>query len=98
MDRVPPLPRPRRPRQISSQPRPINRTGGDHTRGADRITTLDESQDDVVHHITGLDPVVELIDAPADCNAHLGVDVGLPWDRRDPYLAAEVPHGALRTG
>ncbi len=55
MGRVPPLPRPGRPEQIPHRPQPRNGTGG-HPSGTDRLNhQLEESHDDVVHHVPGLD-------------------------------------------
>ena len=57
MGRRPPLPRPRRPQQIPSRPQLTDRTGG-HPGGTDRLNHhLEESHDDVVHHVPGLDLV-----------------------------------------
>src|ERR1700757_2573779 len=55
MGRTPPLPRARSPEQISSRPSLTNRTGG-YPRGTNRMNHyVEESLDDVVHHVPGLD-------------------------------------------
>src|SRR5689334_19918529 len=55
MGRIPPLPRPRRPKQITRRQPHSDRTGG-HPRGTDRVNHYhEESHDDVVHHVPGLD-------------------------------------------
>ena len=55
MGRIPALPRPRRPEQITHRQRHPDRTGG-HPCGTDRLNHQDEeSHDDVVHHVPGLD-------------------------------------------
>ena len=55
MGRIRALPRPRRPEQITHRQRHPNRTGG-HPRGTDRLNHHhEESHDDVVHHVPGLD-------------------------------------------
>ena len=56
LGRRPPLPQPRRPRQVTS--RNQHRNGGHrghHPPGARRLTNDNEGSD-VVHHLTGLDP------------------------------------------
>ena len=58
MGRITPLPRPRRPQQIPAHHRHPHRTGG-HPRSTNRITQeVEESHDDVVHHVPGLDHVI----------------------------------------
>ncbi|MBX8685942.1 MULTISPECIES: acyl-CoA dehydrogenase family protein [Mycolicibacterium] len=60
MGRIPALPRPRRPEQIPCRSKLTNRTGG-HARGTDRLNHhLEESHDDVLHHVPGLDPALVL--------------------------------------
>ena len=50
------LPRPGRPQQIPNRQHAVNRTGG-HPRGTDRLNHyLEESHDDLLHHVPGLDP------------------------------------------
>ena len=56
MGRITALPRPGRPQQIPSRPELANRTGG-HPSGTNRLNhEVEESHDDVVHHVPGLDP------------------------------------------
>ena len=55
MGRVPALPRPRRPEQITGRQRHPDRTGDQHS-GTDRLNHhIEESHDDAVHHVRGLD-------------------------------------------
>ena len=59
MGRITPLPRPRCPQQIAAHQRHHDRTG-DNTGGTDRLNhEVEESHDDVVHHVPGLDRVRE---------------------------------------
>jgi hypothetical protein len=59
MDRITALPRPRRPQQIPSHQRHPDRTGG-HPGGTDRLNhEVEESHDDLVHHVPGLDPRIQ---------------------------------------
>src|ERR1700757_3864804 len=58
MGRISPLPRHRSPEQISSRPSLTNRTGG-YPRGTNRMNHyVEESLDDVVHHVPGLDHAI----------------------------------------
>ena len=51
MGRIPPLPRPGRPQQIPSRERLTDRTGG-HPSGTNRLNHyLEESHNDVIHHV-----------------------------------------------
>jgi len=55
MGRITALPRPRRPQQIPSHQRHPDRTGG-HPGGPDRLNHgVEETHDDLVHHVPGLD-------------------------------------------
>ena len=55
MGRITALPRPRRPQQIPSHQRHPDRTGGP-PRGTDRLNhEVEESHNDLVHHVPGLD-------------------------------------------
>ena len=56
MDRIPPLPRPRRPQQITSRPQLTTRTGGTRPGGPNRLTMSRRITRQPVHHAHGLDP------------------------------------------
>jgi hypothetical protein len=95
MGRIPPLPRPGSPQQIPSRSEPTGRTGG-HPRGTDRLNHyLEESHNDVIHHVRGLDR--RLLSFPSsvgsqvprhlpDCCVICAAQVRVRADRRDARI------------
>ena len=68
MDRIPPLPRPRRPQQITSRPQLTTRTGGTRPGGPNRLTMSRRITRQPVHHAHGLDPIPPEPNSARWCN------------------------------